>query len=135
MDASDEITALLKRFKIRPTVCRAQLLSVVLEKNDGRFSNDDIALEIKNRQILMSKTAVANTLRLFCVRGIIQAIDPKRTAHRGRPELLYIISPKLNPPPSPYTISSPQFEEELLEYCLKLSASALYISEHNHVQI
>jgi len=96
---------------------KSQVLSVVLEKNDDRFTNEDIILEIKNRQMRISTNAVGNTLRLFCVRGIIQSINPKRTAHRGRPELLYIVSPKLNPPPSPYT-PSPQLEEIFYEYAL-----------------
>lgn len=117
MNHSDEIIALLKRFKIRPTECRTQLLTVLLEKIDDRFTNEDIVQEIEKKQLRISETAVSNTLRLFCVRGIIQTINPKRTGHRGRPELLFIVSHKLNPPPSPYT-PSPQFEEVFYEYSM-----------------
>jgi Fe2+ or Zn2+ uptake regulation protein len=86
---------ILERFKIAPTQHRIEVLTLILSKTKGQFSAEDIVSESTHLKTLLSKSVVNKILRLFCVRGIIQMVDLRKTLQRGRPELLFIISPDL----------------------------------------
>lgn len=86
---------ILHRFKIEPTEHRSFVLGIILSKKHDRFSAEDIVRESQNRKTSLNKSVVNKTLRLFCIRGIIQMVDQKRTLQRGRPESLFSISPEL----------------------------------------
>jgi Fe2+ or Zn2+ uptake regulation protein len=85
----------LEEFKIKPTEKRSRILSCIFSlTTESSFSSDDIMEAVPGPQFRITRTSLNNILRLFCVRGIIQLVDPKKTFMRGRPQARYIISPK-----------------------------------------
>jgi Fe2+ or Zn2+ uptake regulation protein len=85
----------LEEFKIKPTENRSRILSYIFSLTPGSsFSSDDIMEAARCSRLNITKTSLTNILRLFCVRGIIQLVNPKKTFMRGRPQTLYIISVK-----------------------------------------
>jgi predicted ArsR family transcriptional regulator len=78
--------------KISPTYSRTQVLKILLNRTQ-EFSIDDICEERVNYNLTLSKTAVSNIMRLFHVRGLLVQSGERRGPARGRPELLFKISP------------------------------------------
>jgi Fe2+ or Zn2+ uptake regulation protein len=89
------IISILHQFKIEPTNHRTFVLGMVLSKKNAQFSAEDIVRESKNHKTVLNKSVVNKTLRLFCVRGIIQMVNQRKTLQRGRPESLFTVSPQL----------------------------------------
>lgn len=78
--------------RIQPTLVRIALLKILLQKKSDTFSIEDITAEKDKANIMVSKTAVTNTLRLFQVRGLLLHAGERKFPHRGRPEVLFKVS-------------------------------------------
>ena len=86
---------ILEVFKIPFTRNRSVVLSLILPKGEKAFSMGEIVEEMgKCRYATMPKTSIANILRLFTVRGLLKNVDPEKTLARGRPQVLFVLSPQ-----------------------------------------
>lgn len=86
---------ILEVFKIPFTRNRSVVLSLILPKGEKAFSLGEIVEEMgKCRVAPMPKTSIANILRLFTVRGLLKNVDPEKTLARGRPLVLFVLSPQ-----------------------------------------
>jgi hypothetical protein len=81
-----------RALKVSPTYGRAQVLKILLNRAQ-EFSIDDICDEKEKYNLTLSKTAVSSIMRLFHVRGLLVQSGERKGPARGRPELLFKISP------------------------------------------
>jgi hypothetical protein len=86
---------ILKEFKITPTENRLRILSHIFVFTEVAFSPEDIMAVVVSTGFVISKTNLNNILRLFVARGLILTTEAERTLMRGRPRILYIVSPKV----------------------------------------
>jgi Fe2+ or Zn2+ uptake regulation protein len=89
------VLKILERHKIIPTEQRIKVLEIVIALSTKQFSAEDVVTASRGQKPLLNKSVVSKVLRLYTVRGIIQSVELRRTFQRGRPELLFSLSAKL----------------------------------------
>jgi hypothetical protein len=82
-----------RTLKISPTYARTEILKISLSMTQ-EFSIEDINNEKEKYNLSLSRTAISNIMRLFHVRGLLIQSGERKSPMRGRPELLFKISPK-----------------------------------------
>jgi Fe2+ or Zn2+ uptake regulation protein len=83
---------ILNRLGVEETTNRIAILQIILEKAPEPFSFLDIIEKIRERNLVISESAVRQALLLFRIRGIIDKDNkPFRVKERGTPLLRYTL--------------------------------------------
>jgi Fe2+ or Zn2+ uptake regulation protein len=86
------VLKILENYKITPSEQRVRVLEIVISLSLPQFSAEDVIKANSNHEMFLNKSVVNKILRLYCVRGIINSVEQRKTQQRGRPELLFSIA-------------------------------------------